>query len=177
VFVRTPDRDGVFAALVATFDRLGLGVLDARVLTSNDGYALDNFQLGMPAGHAHAADDVARAVENALRDPARVRPARRIAPRQLRHFPVPTRVEFDSDPAAGRTRLSLVCSDRPGLLARLAQVLRAHRLRVHDARIATFGERVEDFFLLADEQDRAVTDPAELDRLRRDLLACAEGDD
>jgi [protein-PII] uridylyltransferase len=177
VFVRTPDRDGVFAALVATFDRLGLGVLDARVLTSEDGYALDNFQLAVPAGNEHGADEVSRAVEIALRDPARVRPARRVAPRQLRHFPVPTRVEFDSDPALGRTRLSLVCSDRPGLLARLAQVLRRHRLRVHDARIATFGERVEDFFLLADEQDRAVTDPAALAALRADLVACAEGED
>jgi hypothetical protein len=38
--------------------------------------------------------------------------------------------------------MSLVCSDRPGLLAdRWRRVLRQHRLRVHDARIATFGER------------------------------------
>ncbi|MGH8030280.1 MAG: bifunctional uridylyltransferase/uridylyl-removing protein GlnD [Arenimonas sp.] len=181
VFVRTPDRDGVFAALVATFDRLGLGVLDARVLTSTDAHALDNFQLSVPPGDGHGADDhkageVRRAVEGALRDPARVRPARRMAPRQLRHFPVPTRVEFDSDEASGRTRLSLVCSDRPGLLARLAQVLRKHRLSVHDARIATFGERVEDFFLLADEHDRAVTGPAILESLRADLIACAEGE-
>ena len=36
----------------------------------------------------------------------------------------------------------------------MAAVLRQHRLRVHDARIATFGERVEDFFLLTDEEDR-----------------------
>jgi [protein-PII] uridylyltransferase len=176
-FVRTPDRDGVFAALVATFDRLGLGVLDARVLTSEDGFALDNFQLAVPAGNEHGADELARAIEVALRDPMKVKPARRVAPRQLKHFPVPTRIEFDHDAQAGRTRLSLVCSDRPGLLARLAQVLRAHRLRVHDARIATFGERVEDFFLLADEQDRAVSDPDVLERLRQDLITCAEGGD
>jgi [protein-PII] uridylyltransferase len=173
--VRTPDRDGVFAALVATFDRLGLGVLDARVLTSTDGHALDNFQLAVPPGNEHGADEVARAVEVALREPARVRPARRMASRRLRHFPVPTRVEFDHDEVTGRTRLSLVCSDRPGLLARLAQVLRRHRLRVHDARIATFGERVEDFFLLADERDGAITDPATLDALRSDLENCANG--
>jgi [protein-PII] uridylyltransferase len=176
VFVRTPDRDGVFAALVATFDRLGLGVLDARVLTSPDGFALDNFQLAVPPGNEHGADEVARAIEVALREPGRVRPARRMAPRQLRHFPVPTRVEFDGDAATGRTRLSLVCSDRPGLLARIAQVLRRHRLGVHDARIATFGERVEDFFLLADEHGRAVTEPGLLESLRADLVACVEGE-
>src|SRR5690606_35509007 len=52
VFVRTPDRDGLFAALVATFDRLGLNVLEARVLNSSDGFALDNFQLIAPLGRA-----------------------------------------------------------------------------------------------------------------------------
>src|SRR5690606_19516052 len=45
VFVRTPDRDGLFAALVATLDRLGLNVLEARVLGSADGFALDSFQV------------------------------------------------------------------------------------------------------------------------------------
>ena len=31
------------------------------------------------------------------------------------------------------------------------------RIRVRDARIATFGERVEDFFQITDEQDRALS--------------------
>ena len=34
----------------------------------------------------------------------------------------------------------------PGLLSDVAQVLRAQGLNVHDARIATFGERAEDLF-------------------------------
>ena len=73
-------------------------------------------------------------------------------------------------------RLSLVCTDQPGLLAGVAQVLRQHRLRVHDARIATFGERVEDFFLLSDERDQALNDPSTLNALRAALLARVDGD-
>ena len=42
-----------------------------------------------------------------------------------------------------------------------------HRLRVHDARIATFGERVEDFFLLSDEHDHALDDQRPARRLAR----------
>jgi [protein-PII] uridylyltransferase len=57
---------------------------------------------------------------------------------------------------AARTQLALVCSDRPGLLADVAKVFRERAVRVHDARIATFGERVEDFFLLSDERDQAL---------------------
>jgi len=175
VFVRAPDQDGLFAAVVATFDRLGLGVLDARVLTSNDGYALDNFQLQAGADAPEHTRVIER-LQSALRDPANARPARRATPRHLRHFRVPARVEFDILESGERTRLSLVCTDRPGLLADIAQVIRRHRLRVHDARIATFGERVEDFFLLSDENDRAVQDTELLAALRTDMVACVEGE-
>ncbi len=175
VFVRTPDRDGLFAALVATLDRLGMSVLDARILGSVDGYALDSFQaLGGP--HTPEAVRIAQTLQGALRDPAIVKPARRAMPRQLRHFRVPVRVDIDATEDGARTRLSLVCTDRPGLLADIAQVLRQHRLRVYDARIATFGERAEDFFLLTDEHDRAVSEPHTLESLREALLACVEGE-
>jgi [protein-PII] uridylyltransferase len=42
-------------------------------------------------------------------------------------------------------------------------------VRVHDARIATFGERVEDFFLITDRHD-APLDIAQQDRLLHALL-------
>jgi [protein-PII] uridylyltransferase len=176
VFVRALDRDGLFAALVATLDRLGLNVLEARVLNSSDGHALDTFQLIAPQGIAPESEAVVAAIKAALRDPARVRPVRRAAPRQLRHFRVPARVAFDTVADGRRTRMSLVCTDQPGLLAGVAQVLRQHRLRVHDARIATFGEKVEDFFLLTDERDRAVEDQALLDKLSQAIVACVDGE-
>ena len=176
VFVRTPDRDGLFAALVATFDRLGLNVLEARVLNSSDGFALDNFQLIAPLGRAPEPSAVEGALRNALRDPARVKPPRRAAPRQLRHFRVPVKVDFDASADGRRTRMSLVCTDQPGLLAGVAQVLRRFRLRVHDARIATFGEKVEDFFLLTDERDQPVGDQALLDELRAAIVAGVDGE-
>ena len=175
VFVRTPDRDGLFAALVATLDRLGLSVLDARILNSSDGCALDNFQVLASAYQPEPAR-IVETLRKALRDPASVRPARRAMPRLLRHFRVPVRVEFDTLEDGLRTRLSLVGTDRPGLLADVAQVLRAHHLRVHDARIATFGERVEDFFLLSDRRDHAVADRQSLETMRSALIACLEGE-
>jgi [protein-PII] uridylyltransferase len=174
VFVRTPDRDGVFAAIVASLDRLGLSVLEARVLGSTDGNAMDNFQVQASA----AAPEPARIVEllhAALRDPASVRPSRRATPRHLRHFRVPAQVAADAVDGGARTRLGLVGTDRPGLLADVAQVLRSAGLRVHDARIATFGERVEDIFLVAGPDDRALQ-PEALEPLRAALIACLEGE-
>jgi len=174
VFVRTPDRDGVFAALVASLDRLGLSVLEARVLSSTDGHALDNFQV-QASGMAPEPARIVELVQQALRDPMAVRPSRRAMPRHLRHFRVPAQVVCDAIEGAPRTRLSLVGTDRPGLLADVAQLLRSHGLRVHDARIATFGERVEDIFQLSDRENRALDD-ATLATIRDALTACLEGD-
>ena len=71
--------------------------------------------------------------------------------------------------------LSLVCTDRPGLLADVTQVLRAQSLRVHDARIATFGERAEDVFQITDRRDQPL-DETQQQALREALLACLDGD-
>jgi [protein-PII] uridylyltransferase len=162
VFVHSPDRDGLFAAILATLDRLGFGIHQARVLVGPHGTAFDTFEI-LPADTyasgdtATVAETLRRALEGALEQ---VRVSQRAVPRQLRHFRFPPRFEFGVTLDGRYTVLELVAPDRPGLLARLAQVLRLQRLRVHDARIATFGERAEDVFHLSDENDEPLTDGA-----------------
>jgi len=172
VFVHTKDRDGLFAAITATLDREGVSVADARVLSSQ-GMAFDTFvvldaETEAPLDPARAAG-LESALASVLSDaamPARV--ARRNLPRRLRHFRRAPRVEFTDGVEA--TQLALVCGDRPGLLAQVAQTLRDSGVRVRDARIATFGERAEDFFEITDESDRPLSVPAQ-DALRAALEA------
>ena len=104
-----------------------------------------------------------------------VRPAQRAQPRHLRHFRVAPQVDFDTSADGRRTVMSLVCTDRPGLLADIAQVLREQCIRVHDARIATFGARAEDVFLVSDRQDRAL-DESQCAALRDALQLGIEGE-
>lgn len=79
---------------------------------------------------------------------------------------MPPRIDFKL--IGERTQMALVCSDRPGLLAAVAQVMAACDVRVHDARIATFGERVEDFFQLTDRHDAPLAE-AQQERLLQAL--------
>jgi [protein-PII] uridylyltransferase len=83
---------------------------------------------------------------------------------------------LDVDRDQERTLLSLVSTDRPGLLADVARVLRQQHLRVHDARIAPFGARAEDVFQITDEHDRALCDPRQQLALRDALLECLQGE-
>lgn len=170
VFIYTVNRDGLFAAVTVTLDRLGFSVQEARVLGTASGMALDTFWLleadGQPASPERAEELRQRLLHTlAQAEPARV--GRRSLPRRLRHFQRAPTVGFHD--AGDYTQLALVCSDHPGLLAAVARAFLEAQVRVHDARIATFGERVEDFFLLSDRHDRPL-DAARQERLRRALL-------
>jgi [protein-PII] uridylyltransferase len=119
--------------------------------------------------------DVAQAerLRNALHEalaqtPYRAEAASRAPSRVQRLFPIAPRIEFGAQPVRGHTQLAIVCADRPGLLAAIARVFREQGVRVHDARIATFGERVEDFFLIGGERD-AILDPAAREALHEAL--------
>lgn len=180
VFVHCQDRDGLFAAIVATLDRLGLAIQQARVLDGPNAMIFDSFEVvpidpRCPPGIDEVEQRLAAVLEGPL---DRIKPTRRTQPRHLRHFRIAAQVGFDTLDD-GRTMLSLVCTDRPGLLADVTQAIRSQGLRVHDARIATFGERAEDVFQLTstqtDGRDGAL-DETQQEALRDALLACLEGD-
>jgi [protein-PII] uridylyltransferase len=180
VFVYAPDRDGLFATITTVLDRLGLSVQDARIVTARNGMSLDTFVVLDAQGRALSDQAqigrLQRGLTHALeQSPDAIALLRRPPPRALRHFPITTRVEFQEDAASARTRLALVCADRPGLLAGVARVFRAAGIRVHDARIATFGERVEDFFLITDESDQPLS-PQARHVLGAALTRCVDAD-
>ena len=175
VFVHSPDRDGLFAAIVMTLDRAGYGIHRARVLDGPDDTIFDSFEVTPAAGHA---DGDTAWLEMLLRKALAgniqiLRPARRVIPRQLKHFRFAPRIEFIDSADHACTVLNMVAPDRPGLLADVAHVLRDQQLRVQDARIATFGERAEDQFQLTDRNDQPLTE-ASRQALRAALLACLE---
>ena len=159
LFVHAPDRDGLFARITAMLDRLRFSVLEARILSSPSAMALDTFLLldadtQQPATVARAQELAAR-VRHALTQAAGVQPSQRGMSRHQKYFQVMPRIDFRA--AGNRTQMALVATDRPGLLAAVAQVMLHTEVRVHDARIATFGERVEDFFQLTDRNNQLLS--------------------
>jgi [protein-PII] uridylyltransferase len=172
VFVYTGDREYLFATATGAMDQLGLNILDARIITSADGTVLDTFivldQEGTPIADAERSHEVARVIrERIASSTGRPAPVRRRPHRRIKHFSVPTEVGFREDPARG-TVMEVVTTDRPGLLARIGAVMADHGVQLHNARIATFGERVEDFFFISGRDGKPV-DPEVRERLSRDV--------
>lgn len=175
VFVYTRDRDGLFAAVTAVLDQLGLNVVDARVITSHSGMALDTFHVldsdGQPVDSEHALQEIRAALPARLNAPS-IEPTRvrRAVPRRLRHFMAPTRIDFEREPGGDRTQLEIVTTDRPGLLSGIGQAFVECGIRVHNAKVATFGDRVEDFFSITDGHDRPLEREEQFEALRAALV-------
>jgi [protein-PII] uridylyltransferase len=141
--------------------------MSARVLTTKDARSYDLFQLmdqhGDVINDVDAAELVSR-LEVATSEERPRAPVSRKLPRRLRHFTSPPNVRFADDPDGAGTVLRLECNDQPGLLSRVAAAIYSQNVQVHNARIATFGERVEDTFLVSDADHRPLT-PAAMEGL------------
>jgi len=152
VLVYTPDAPDLFARICGYFDQAGFSILDAKIHTAKNGYALDTFQVVSPelADHyrelaAMVEADLDRTIEQPgpLPPPSKGRVSRRV-----KSFPIAPRVDLHPDEKAQRWLLSVSASDRAGLLYLIARVLARHRINLQLAKVTTLGERVEDTFLI-----------------------------
>ena len=170
VFIHTHSVNGLFAAIVSTFDQLDLSVHDARIITSSDDWTLNTFTL-LDANHQPVTapcqlQHIHTVLSEALRTPEKLPPiVTRHTSRQLRHFQVPTQVSFREDPMHHGSVLTIEAADRPGLLARIGRLFVEFDISVHSAKISTLGERVEDVFFVTDARGRPLRDPAFNQRL------------
>jgi len=152
VLVYTPDAPDLFARICGYFDEAGFSILDAKIHTAKNGYALDTFQVVSPTLADHYRElaamvevDLDRTIEEPGPLPA---PGKGRVSRRVKSFPIAPRVDLRPDEKAQRWLLSVSASDRVGLLYRIARVLARHRINLQLAKVSTLGERVEDTFLI-----------------------------
>ncbi|MBI2379971.1 MAG: [protein-PII] uridylyltransferase [Gammaproteobacteria bacterium] len=171
IFVYIRDQDQLFAAITTLLAQKGLSILDATVHTAQNGYCLDSFVVldedGQPVNDPRRIKSVEKLLEKELRhvDQCPLVLQRR-TPRRFAHFSVKTTVTFLPELQNGRTAMEVIALDRPGLLSRIGHAFRAHGVRLHNAKIVTLGEKVEDMFFISDQDDAPFTDAAKQDALR-----------
>jgi [protein-PII] uridylyltransferase len=169
VLVVAADYPGLFASITAVFDEMGLDVLSARIATGSDGRSFDLFQLMNGRGEPLDEQDsvwLQDRLGEALSQCLILDPVQRPMPRRLRPFKTRPELKFRAGRDGQVTELEISCTDQPGLLSKLAAAMHASRVNIHDAMVATLGDRVEDTFYLTGRDGRPL-DEATQDALSR----------
>ena len=155
IMVYAPDRDALFARICGYFERSAFSIAEAKVHTTQNGYALDTFLvLGQGPG-VHYRDMIDRIeieLATEVQSEAPLAPPRggRVS-RRVRHFPITPMVDIRPDERGTYQVLSIISSDRPGLLYAVASTLARYHVNLHTARINTLGDRAEDVLLVSGE--------------------------
>jgi [protein-PII] uridylyltransferase len=149
------DQRDLFARICAYFESIRFNIVDAKIHTTRNGYALDSFYVLSADGQPVYRDllsliefeliewiKVARPLPTALRG--------RVS-RQLKHFPLEPQVRLMPDELGAKYSLSVTAGDRPGLLLVIAQIFAKYQVNLSAARINTLGERAEDVFVIDGE--------------------------
>jgi [protein-PII] uridylyltransferase len=152
VTVYVKDQPDLFARICSYFDRKNFSILDAKIHTTRDGYALDTF-LVTDENFAKHYRDIISLIEHELchlllSQEALPAPTRARLSRMSRSFPITPTVDLHPDERGQFYLLSIAANDRTGLLYAIANVLTRYRINLHTAKIMTLGERVEDVFLV-----------------------------
>jgi [protein-PII] uridylyltransferase len=183
VSIYAADHPGLFYRIAGAIHLAGGNIIDARIHTTRDGMAIDNFlvqdPVGRPFDDAKQLERLKRGIEDALANRGKL--ADRLVARPLsRHraeaFEIVPNVLIDNRASNRFTVVEVNARDRAALLNQLAHALFQSKVTVHSAHVATYGERAVDIFYLTDLTGDRIDNPARLRSLERRLLAAAAGE-
>jgi [protein-PII] uridylyltransferase len=180
VTVYAKDSPGLFYRLAAAISLAGANIIDARIHTTNDNMALDNFLIqdsdGTPFDDPHQLKRLDRAVTEAVAgaEPSVERLEAKALPKvRAEAFRIQPAVFVDNQASSRYTVVEVNARDRAALLSGLARAIFESRAIIHSAHIATYGERAVDVFYLTDLQGAKIEAPARLKSLQARLLKAA----
>jgi [protein-PII] uridylyltransferase len=179
VTVVAADRPGLLSWIAGALSLAGLSILTAQVFTTEDGAAVDVFEVE-GVFEPEVGEERWREFRNVLRRAieGRLSLEYRVEEKR-RHYPPPrlqTPVEVTIDNAASDffTVVEVGAPDRIGLLFDVTSALAELHLDVHLAKVATYAGRVVDVFYVRDELGRKVEELQQTEEIRRALTARAE---
>ncbi len=166
IFIYTPDRDYLFANITNCLYKLGLSILDARIITSNTGQTFNTFtvvdQNEQSLSDKRHLEKIKIEVINALsKKELSDSSTTQFVSSRLRHFQFTPIVSVKNARHLDHTTMHIEAIDHPGLLANVANALARLEIRVISARVSTLGEKVHDIFYITNKDNNKILDKNE----------------
>lgn len=174
VFIYMPHRDERFTITTTVLSNHHVTIQEASILMTNNHFDLDTYIILDENNQAffeeHRSKKIQQSLVKHLADLGQLPAVTRYRiSRTQAHFNLIPQITFTEDSEHQHTCLFLVTSDRPGLLASLGRVFFREKIYLHNAKIATAGERVEDTFYISNRGGNILTVEEQKD-LRRKLI-------
>lgn len=172
LFVYSKDRDDLFSRVVSSLEQLNLNVVQARIVSTTEGFDLYTLHILGPDNQLIINDlDQQHIIDTLTDNLEREKPYHPVhrKPRILRNFNVPTRISFSQQPEKNLTLLEINAGDMPGLLSRLGEAMDGLGIRVHNARINTLGEQAQDIFYVTTRDCEMIVDEEQQAQVRQTL--------
>ena len=154
IFVYGDDSKGLFFKLVSIIEKLGLDIVDAKILTSKDHKAYNTISV--------LQDDILekininQEIEDGLKQTT-ISIKEAGAKHSHRHFDHKVNVAFSHNKKWNLTQVDINVLDKQGLLSNIAYIFHQLNIRLVNARIATMGERVEDIFFVSNDKEQPLS--------------------
>lgn len=172
IFVYAEEHENIFAQVTSTLEQVGLTIVDARILVSNDEHVLASFVVlnenNQPVNNSSQISELKKRIRQRVKNPdSELPPPQQHLSRQAKSFKLKTDIQFWTDKKDGRTAIQIITMDRPGLLSRIARAFLHCDVRLHNAKIATYGERAEDIFYITSRKGKALETTGQLDCIKQ----------
>jgi [protein-PII] uridylyltransferase len=154
VMIFTRDQDDLFARICNFFDRIAYNIGQAKIYTTQHGYALNTFIVLDSSGKSVSYSGLLKHIEIELTEQIAITstleaPLKGRLSRQVKHMPLVTKIKIKKEGQSFNHAVDIITGDRPGLLAQIAFVFLQHEVDLHNAKINTLGNRAEDSFLIS----------------------------
>lgn len=175
VMIYMPHRDERFTIATTVLSNNYTTIQEAVILTCENNFDLDTYIILDEQHQAFFSEERTRSIQQdlikKLSDYSRLPTiSRRRLSRIQAHFKLEPHISFEESNQNHHSSLFLVTTDRSGLLAQISRVFLSQGIHLHNAKIATAGERVEDMFFISNQTGCALNE-VEREALRAGLIA------
>jgi len=179
----TGDQHGLFADVAGALTACGINIIGTHVYTTRTGLALEVYRVSSPPGEADDRRERWERLDRVLADVL----AKRVAVADLiarQRRPVgterpplqsPPLVVVRNDVSDFYTVIDITADDRRGLLHDLTRTLSEQGLEIYVSKATTVLDQVADTFYVKSADQKRLTDPQAIAKLREALLAAAAG--
>ncbi len=182
LFIYTESFAGIFAVITSVLEFFKLGIIDARIIKSTNGKTLDTYHVINTSGKT-IDDALCTQIKETLNDCVSRRSRKEQSSENTRlsriekQFQLPTTVNFNNEVNENSTVMTVKSSDQTGILSQLALILSEHKIIVNAAKIATYGEVIQDIFNITTEDSLKLSAEQQtaLEKSILDLLESRDG--